>query len=90
MPYIPKVDRIQYELHIHAIVQLLTDGGQTDFNVGELNYVISKIIWELFDGKPSYKYGNALLGDLDAVSKEFYRRKLVPYEDLKIQDQGDL
>jgi hypothetical protein len=58
--------------------------------VGEVNYVISSIIWELFKYKRSYTIGNNLIGVLECVKQEFYRRQLAPYEDKKIKENGDL
>ena len=66
---------------------ILKDGGN---KVGELNFVISSIIWKIFDDNPSYTLGNNLVGVLECVKQEFIRRKLNPYEDEKIIENGDL
>jgi hypothetical protein len=57
---------------------------------GELNFLISTLVWSLFESDPCYNKANELLGVLSAVTQEFYRRKVAPYEDIKIQQNGDL
>lgn len=91
MPYIPQKNREFYNKEIDALVQKLTNYASKDYLVvGELNYVISSIIWRLFDAKPSYSRSNDLVGCLECVKQEFVRRKLNPYEDKKIASEGDL
>lgn len=86
MPYIKKEQRAHYDCIIEELVGTL----QSNYTVGDLNYVISRIIWDLFREKPSYTLGNNLVGVLECVKQEFYRRKLGPYEDLKIKESGDI
>lgn len=57
---------------------------------GELNYVISSIIWEIFDKNRSYDTANDLIGALECVKDEFYRRRVAKLEDEKIKENGDL
>ena len=57
---------------------------------GDLNYVISKLIWKLFDDNPSYTLGNNIIGVLECVKQEFYRRKMTPYEEEKMRENGDI
>ena len=93
MPYIKKEDRKDYDDLIEEVVGRLLDKGPKDSGtavVGDVNYVISSIIWKLFDAKTSYTVGNNLVGVLECVKQEFYRRKIGPYEDLKISENGDL
>jgi hypothetical protein len=90
MPYIKKEDRKKFDSIIEDFVDALTEHGFKPFSEGELNYVISKIIWGMFDTKPSYKLGNNLVGVLECVKQEFIRRKLNPYEDEKIKENGDI
>jgi len=37
-----------------------------------------------------YRTMNEVLGAFDAASKEFYRRVVAPYEDEKIEQNGDV
>ncbi len=90
MPYINKEDRLKFNEHINGLVGELTDEIHGSYNVGEVNYVISSIMWKLFNAHPSYTSGNNLTGVLDCVNKEFYRRILAPYEDKKMEENGDI
>jgi len=94
MPYITKKDRKLYDKMISDIVfelinKLPGDNG-CRFAPGDLNYIISSIVWQLFDKLPSYTRGNKLVGVLECVKQEFLRRRLNIYEDLKIKENGDL
>lgn len=85
MPYIEQLERSQYNTEIEILATKLKDQP-----VGHINYVISRLIWMLFAQKVSYTWGNNLMGVLRCVAHEFYRRKLVPYEDKKIVENGDV
>lgn len=94
MPYIRKEERERYDGVIDKITSLLLDKFPGDnhrhFQVGDLNYIISSIVWELFDANPSYTRGNELVGVIECVKQEFIRRRLNSYEDLKISENGDI
>lgn len=83
MPYIPSESRKQFDSHIEALVE-------KDISFGELNYIISRMIWLLWNRKPSYTLANNLIGVLECAKAEFYRRFLAPYEDIKIKENGDV
>lgn len=83
MPYIDQESRKRFDPHIEALVD-------QKVTVGELNYIISKMIWTLWNRKRSYTLANNLIGVLECVKAEFYRRFLSPYEDIKIQENGDV
>ena len=57
---------------------------------GDINYVLSKIVWQLFDRNPRYTTANTLIGVLEAVKLQFYRRKVIPYEMRKCHNEGDI
>jgi len=91
MPYIKKDDRVKFNSTIEDIIDALTDHGfDTTVKPGELNYVISSIVWRIFRKNPSYTLGNNLVGVLECVKQEFIRRQLNPYEDQKIKENGDI
>jgi len=94
MPYIRREERERYDEAIDKITSLLLDKFPGDnnrhFQVGDLNYIVSSIVWELFNANPSYTRGNELVGVVECVKQEFIRRKLNPYEDSKIKENGDL
>lgn len=92
MPYIEQTDREVYDPQIDALVEQLTHFGANQVpKVGHVNYVISKLIWDIFrKNGPSYTGGNNLIGVLECVKQEFYRRQLAGYEDEKIKENGDI
>lgn len=78
MPYIPMLERDDVAIY----------GPK---NPGQLNYALSRAIsWYLLDEKVSYQRLNEVLGVLEAVKQEFYRRVVAPYEDLKLKENGDV
>ena len=87
MPYISKDERERFRDFIDPLIDELINNKYTP---GQVNYIISKLIWSLFDERPSYTKGNELLGILNAVNLEFYRRRLVEYENEKMIESGDL
>ena len=69
--------------------------GCTPQNAGELNYLITSIILEyLYNINPSepnrYTDYNEVVGVLTCVTQELYRRKIIPYENLKQTEHGDV
>jgi hypothetical protein len=59
---------------------------------GALNYIITRLLHEAYALKasPHYQDFNAALGVLESVKLELYRRYAAPYEDGKIEDNGDV
>ena len=80
MPYIPQEERDRL--------------GQSYpcFNKpGQLNYMITDLIKQyIYSRTENYTTYNDILGVLEAVKLELYRRKIAPYEDTKIQENGDV
>lgn len=56
---------------------------------GDINYVFSRIVAGLM-GNISYSKIAVITGVLENIKQEFYRRAAEPYEDLKIQQNGDI
>ena len=57
---------------------------------GTLNYIITRLVhWWLGDN-PNYERYNAAIGVLECAKLELYRRKVSPYEDEKINENGDV
>ena len=96
MPYIKTEQRAHFDLLIEDVVgtllRVIPDAATNDFDYddGELNYVISSIVWKLFNNKQSYKNGSRIVAALECAKQEFVRRKLSPYEDGAIKRNGDL
>lgn len=78
MPYIEWVARTRIEQ------------GSWPRTAGELNWFITKAIWAYFQDTPKYQGINDVIGALEGAKLEFYRRVVVPYEDKKIIENGDV
>lgn len=80
MPYIPEMHREKFDFL-----------GRFD-NAGQLNYAITMLIGAYirdFNGI-NYQTINDIVGALEGAKQEFYRRIVVPYEDAKIKENGDV
>lgn len=89
MPYIDPYARAKFRLHAdHSAegIKLVAD------TAGELQYCIAKLVMAFLRRKPAYRYQdlNDVVGALEGAKLEFYRRILAPYEDGKIQENGDV
>lgn len=78
MPYIPQGDRERL---------IVTGDPETP---GELNYVITVLVNNYWEDRKNYSAINDILGALQGASNEFYRRVAIPYEDTKIEQNGDV
>lgn len=84
MPYINQLDRT-------ALNDKVIYAGRSIQNPGELNYLITKIIQDyVHDHGKSYSVINEIVGVLECAKLEFYRRLAAPYEDKKIEENGDV
>ena len=82
MPYIKISDRGQFSTGL---------GELFPKTCGELNYVFTEIIKNYLEEKgQSYQTYNDIVGALECCKIELYRRKIGPYEDVKIQENGDV
>lgn len=80
MPYINTDDR-----------EPILTGNKLVETAGELNFVITTLIKDHLDRKGlSYTEINTLIGVLECAKLELYRRVATPYEDKKIQENGDV
>lgn len=80
MPYIKQERRIP-----------LMSGAIPPDNPGDLNFLLTTVLtnYVAHNGK-SYQTYNDCLGALEGAKLEFYRRKVAVYENLKIQENGDV
>lgn len=85
MPYIKQDLREELKELTDIIDEIAID------NAGELNYVITKLLikYEKHKGR-SYQTYNDAVGALVCCKDEFERRKVAPYEDSKIIENGDV
>lgn len=58
--------------------------------VGELNYILTATINEFLAPDPGYADFNAVMGTLECVKQELYRRRIGPYEHGKMLENGDV
>ena len=79
MPYITQEQRERLDIPARQIN-----------NAGELNYCLTNIVLEFLGENPRYQNYNDVIGVLECMKQEIYRRKIVPYEDLKIKENGDV
>lgn len=88
MPYILKTEREKFNDLVKILVHDLSESGEYD---GKLNYVISSIINGILKEKgKNYHELNKIIGVLECTKQELYRRVISPYEDIKIQENGDV
>lgn len=67
------------------------DKGLPPLEAGELNYLITRLILEYIKDKgESYSVYNAVMGVLECVKHEIYRRLISSYEDKKRKENGDI
>lgn len=84
MPYIKKEDRAR----LIADVNCLLDKIKTP---GELNYVLSTLCngWLHWRGA-RYEQHAEVMGALECVKQEFYRKVTAPYENQKCSENGEV
>lgn len=85
MPYIKKNERVRFENALHQIMQNLPQ------NAGELNYMITRIcdIYLQIKGK-NYANINEIVGVLECLKLEIYRRVAANYEEEKMKLNGEV
>jgi hypothetical protein len=80
MPYITPDRRV-----------VIREDHVTPENAGELNFAITELVLRyLKETGLKYQTCNDIVGALDNAKDEFKRRIQDPYEDRKIQENGDL
>lgn len=81
MPYIDAIRRVQLALKLESY----------PINSGELNYCLTELCRLYLDSKvQNYNTINDIVGALEGAKLEFYRRIAVPYEEKKINQNGDV
>ena len=88
MPYIPKESRIAYDPIIRQFVDTLKYAAEDKID-GHINYVFSSILKNIYAPPSYYKY-NRLIGVLECIKFEFYRRWISVYEEQKKNENGDI
>lgn len=82
MPYIKEEKRFDIDRALNDLNSL---------DVGEMNYLITKLFMKYInENGEKYKHYNDVIGVLECVKLELYRRKVVIYEDVKNRENGDV
>jgi hypothetical protein len=90
MPYIPQDKREGFENALTSIVARMLSEDEAD-RAGILNYCISTLISKsLVSMGTNYVKLNELIGVLECAKLELYRRVASPYEDEKVESNGDV
>jgi hypothetical protein len=87
MPYIKPEERPRYDQLVQQVVEQFRTLPSERLD-GYLNYFITKLLVNLYD--PSYFNFNRVQGLLACIQQEFYRRRVAPYEDNKMERHGDV
>lgn len=83
MPYIKNEDRLYSDVTLGDY--------RAARDPGTLNYQITSLIKDYWDDVGhKYQTINDIVGALEGAKLEFYRRVATPYEDTKIQLNGDV
>lgn len=84
MPYIPLENRRRLRPAIEATMEALG----ADPTTGELNYLIGTILDNVCPS--TYSGFNDIIGVLECVKQEFYRKAVATYEDRKCKAYGEV
>lgn len=96
MPYIKQEDRKKFcyqpvKLGSRADIDLVKATGGCCDTAGDLNYAFTVIVQEyLKNHGVNYQHLNDCIGALEGAKLELYRRVAAPYEDAKIEENGDV
>ena len=88
MPYIEPEHRKDLEGDLKGIQTGLL--WFTEKGPGYLNYVITKILVRWLGPNPNYAKYNEVIGALECVKLELYRRQVAAYEEKKCLINGDV
>lgn len=88
MPYIK--DRKEIDQFLGPLLAVIGGEGMLPFTTGELNYMITRIVdtWAVPNG--DYGAYNSVIGVLECVKQEYYRRRVAVYEDRKKEENGEV
>ncbi len=88
MPYIDNATRQLLDPGLEAVACRIAKIVSS--RPGDMNYAVSALIKKVYGEKLKYHEYNEIIGFLEDVKLEFYRRRVGPYEDKKIVENGDL
>ena len=88
MPYIPQAQRDLLDPSIRSLVKALKENQL--LGPGHLNYVVTTLLVGMDYPSKGYKGLSEVMGILESVKLEWYRRVGAPYEDDKCTEAGDV
>ena len=88
MPYIPQKDRDRFTLPLNLLEDRIDIDGISN---GELKYLMTRLAYFYINKHGvSYNTLSDVIKAFECAKMEFYRRKVVPYENHKIAENGDV
>lgn len=92
MPYIPQEDRENLNDKMKDLLNYILTNN---ISIGEMNFIISSLLNTYMlrianNLKFTYEVCNSLVGVLECVKFELYRKVIVDYEEYKIKENGSL
>lgn len=87
MPYVKYIFREKMEKPLDELFGQLCLVPK-EYRAGVFTYCIYKLMMDFHVNK--FQEFAVMLGILESVKQEYYRRVVAPYEDIKIQENGDV
>ena len=87
MPYIKLEERAKWNEFSKDICEII-EKTPVEKKEGQLNYLFTKILKGAYP--PSYFNYNRVIGLLECVKQEFYRKDVSKYEEEKIKENGEI
>lgn len=88
MPYIKPQSRRPIDELLKPLTEYLS-AVPLEKQDGAVNYTVTKILKAVYNNDNYFTF-NRSLGLIGALQQEWYRREVVPYEDRKIKENGDV
>jgi len=82
MPYIKKDQRAPIDVIVDQLAPLITDAGTFNYAVTRLSHLMLK------EKGMRYANINELIGAMECMKLELYRKLAGPYEDIKLVENG--
>ena len=93
MPYIKQEIRKELDKEIDNLIAIIFELGASSVEPfkrdSAINYIITRII-SAFYNKSSYEIMQRGIGVLECAKQEFYRRVMIPHEEQKKEENGDV
>jgi hypothetical protein len=84
LPYIKEETRLWFDDKIERLAKDI-------LNPGDLCYCIYKLMKDvILKNGPNFKIMSRVISEVECAKLEFYRRIVSPYEDKKIEENGDI